>query len=281
MAFEPALIDWQPTEDVGFEPVRNETFPLDPPNREVKPPIGATDIVEINLELHPEAHPEKVFPQVEAARNLRVPFEKQLRGDKVVSIGLHVRHFGRGPLPPNTTISSGELRRAMNDIVWPAIKCAKDVENWWYPPFLNVKWLVISDSLQLKQKAAIEVNESKIVITEFDPWVPPSLLNISQSPPPAPAPSSDPSSDPTTTTTTATPEGSPLSDIPSVQTFQETVTEWLLLSSCNSFIVSTSAFGRTAAMYSMHPLSMYMPRSCDPQTPVRISSFGEESKRQF
>ncbi|CAI5492607.1 unnamed protein product [Closterium sp. Naga37s-1] len=277
MAFEPALIDWQPTEDVGFEPVRNETFPLDPPNREVKPPIGATDIVEINLELHPEAHPEKVFPQVEAARNLRVvwnkdllvhmlkganesvwggrlkdmgvsipyafgcfvryllrpkpevwhrmqPFEKQLRGDKVVSIGLHVRHFGRGPLPPNTTISSGELRRAMNDIVWPAIKCAKDVENWWYPPFLKVKWLVISDSLQLKQKAAI-VNESKIMITEFDPWVPPSLLNISQSPPPAPAPSSDPSSDPTTTTTTtttATPEGSPLSDIPSVQTFQET-----------------------------------------------------------
>ncbi|CAI5961671.1 unnamed protein product [Closterium sp. NIES-65] len=216
MAFEPALIDWQPTEDVGFEPVRNETFPLEHPDRAVTPPIGASDIVEINLELRPEAHPEKVFLQVEAARNLRVvwnkdllvhmlkganesvwggrlkdmgvsipyafgcfvryllrpkpevwhrmqPFEKQLRGDKVVSIGMHVRHFGRGSLPPSTTINSGDLRRAMNDIVWPAIKCAKDVENWWYPPFLNVKWLIISDSLQLKQKAAIDVNESKVM----------------------------------------------------------------------------------------------------------------------
>ncbi|CAI5970863.1 unnamed protein product [Closterium sp. NIES-64] len=216
MAFEPALIDWQPTEDVGFEPVRNETFPLEHPDQAVTPPIGASDIVEINLELRPEAHPEKVFLQVEAARNLRVvwnkdllvhmlkganesvwggrlkdmgvsipyafgcfvryllrpkpevwhrmqPFEKQLRGDKVVSIGMHVRHFGRGSLPPSTTINSGDLRRAMNDIVWPAIKCAKDVENWWYPPFLNVKWLIISDSLQLKQKAAIDVNDSKVM----------------------------------------------------------------------------------------------------------------------
>ncbi|CAI5501903.1 unnamed protein product [Closterium sp. Naga37s-1] len=78
MAFEPALIDWQPTEDVGFEPVRNETFPLEHPDRAVTPPIGASDIVEINLELHPEAHPEKVFPQVEAARNLRVVWNKDL-----------------------------------------------------------------------------------------------------------------------------------------------------------------------------------------------------------
>ncbi|CAI5961669.1 unnamed protein product [Closterium sp. NIES-65] len=253
MAFEPALIDWQPTEDVGFEPVRNETFPLDPHDRAVTPPIGASDIVEVNLELHPQAHPEKVFPKVEAARNLRVvwnkdllvhmlkganesvwgerlramgvripyafgcfvryllrpkpevwhrmqPFEKQLRGDKVVSIGMHVRHFGRGPPPPNTTVSPEEVKQVMDDVVWPAIECAK---------------------------------------------------------------------------------GPPLPAIPSVQTFQETVTEWLLLSSCNSFVVSTSAFGRTAAMYSMHPMSIYTPQSCEPQTPVRVSSFGEGSQRQF
>ncbi|CAI5501902.1 unnamed protein product [Closterium sp. Naga37s-1] len=197
MAFEPALIDWQPTEDVGFEPVRNETFPLDPPDRAVTPAIGASDIVEVNLELHPEAHPEKVFPKVEAARNLRVvwnkdllvhmlkganesvwgerlrsmgvripyafgcfvryllrpkpevwhrmqPFEKQLRGDKVVSIGMHVRQFGRGIPPPNTTVSLEEVKQVMDDVVWPAIECAK------------------------------------FVITEFEPWVPPSLLSISQ-----------------------------------------------------------------------------------------------------
>ncbi|CAI5471329.1 unnamed protein product [Closterium sp. Yama58-4] len=333
MAFEPALIDWQPTEDVGFEPVRNETFPLDPPDRTVTPPIGASDIVEVNLELHPEAHPEKVFPKVEAARNLRVvwnkdllvhmlkgtnesvwgerlramgvripyafgcfvryllrpkpevwhrmqPFEKQLRGDKVVSIGMHVRQFGRGPPPPNTTVSPEEVKQVLDDVVWPAIECAKNLENWWYPPTLDVKWLVISDSLQLKQEAT-KVNDSKIVITEFEPWVPPSLLSISQSPPPPspPPPSPDSSSDPTTPT--ATPEEPPLAPIPSVQTFQETVTEWLLLSSCNSFVVSTSAFGRTAAMYSMHPMSIYTPQSCEPQTPVRVSSFGEGSKRQF
>ncbi|CAI5466996.1 unnamed protein product [Closterium sp. Yama58-4] len=305
MAFEPALIDWQPTEDVGFEPVRNENFPLDPSNRAVNPPIGASDIVEINLELHPEAHPEKVFPQVEAARNLRVVWNKDLLvhmlkgangsvwGERLMEMGIRIPYafgcFVRYLLRPKPEVwhrmQPFEKHLRGDKVVSIGMH---DVENWWYPPFLNVKWLVISDSLQLKQKA-IEVNESKIVITEFDPWVPPSLLSISPPPPPppppppAPAPApppSVPSSDPATPTTT-TPEGPPLPPIPTVQEFQETVTEWLLLSSCNSFIVSTSAFGRTAAMYSMRPMSMHMPRSCDPQTPVRVSSFGEESKRQF
>ncbi|CAI6004319.1 unnamed protein product [Closterium sp. NIES-64] len=178
MAFEPALIDWQPTEDVGFEPVRNETFPLKTPDRAVDPPIGASDIVEINLEKDDRANPEKVFPQVEAARNLRVvwnrdllvhmlkdvkgsawkdrltemgisipysfgclvryllrpkpevwhrmqPFEKQLRGDKVVSIGMHVRQFGQGPARPNATVSAEELQKGMNDSVRPAFQCAE------------------------------------------------------------------------------------------------------------------------------------------------------------
>ncbi|CAI7933727.1 unnamed protein product [Closterium sp. NIES-54] len=147
------------------------------------------------------------------------------------------------PPAPNTTASPEEVKQVMDDVVWPAIECAK------------------------------------IVITEFEPWVPPSLLSISQSPPPPPAPAPPPSSDPSSDPTT--PEGPPPPAIPSVQTFQETVTEWLLLSSCNSFVVSTSAFGRTAAMYSMHPMSIYTPQSCEPQTPVRVSSFGEGSKRQF
>ncbi|CAI7894303.1 unnamed protein product, partial [Closterium sp. NIES-54] len=213
MAFEPALIDWQPTEDVGFEPVRNETFPRGLKDGAVNPPIGASDIVEVDLERNDRSNPEKVFPQVEAARNLRVvwnrdllvhmlkdvsgsawkerlremgisipysfgclvryllrpkpevwhrmqPFEKQLRGDKVVSIGLHVRQFGQGPARPNATVSPEELQKGMNNSVLPAFQCAENVQNWWYSSALTVKWLVISDSLQLKQEA-IKGNESK------------------------------------------------------------------------------------------------------------------------
>ncbi|CAI5526999.1 unnamed protein product [Closterium sp. Naga37s-1] len=53
------------------------------------------------------------------------PFEKQLRGDKVVSIGMHVRQFGQGPARPNATVSPEELQRGMNDSVRPAFQCAE------------------------------------------------------------------------------------------------------------------------------------------------------------
>ncbi|CAI5492606.1 unnamed protein product [Closterium sp. Naga37s-1] len=144
MAFEPALIDWQPTEDVGFEPRPAGAY------AEGREWIGVERATQGNGHQHSlfirllGAIPAKVSgpkpevwyrmqpfekqlresggthgPKPEVWHRMQ-PFEKQLRGDKVVSIGVHVRQFGQGPARPNATVSPEELQKGMNNSVLPA-----------------------------------------------------------------------------------------------------------------------------------------------------------------
>ncbi|CAI5977360.1 unnamed protein product [Closterium sp. NIES-64] len=77
-----------------------------------------------------------------------------------------------------------------------------------------------------------------------------------------------------------------------LQHFRETVAEWALMASSHTFIIPASGFSRTAALYALRPLDIYVPpplnppkaaenpqkqpppSACDPEKPAAIDRFG-------
>ncbi|GJP56468.1 hypothetical protein CLOM_g15538 [Closterium sp. NIES-68] len=56
-----------------------------------------------------------------------------------------------------------------------------------------------------------------------------------------------------------------------VMNFQEMVAEWLLLSTCHSFVLPESGFSRSAALYSLRPMSIFFYQRCDPEAPEKLT----------
>ncbi|CAI5947402.1 unnamed protein product, partial [Closterium sp. NIES-65] len=83
------------------------------------------------------------------------PFDQQLRGDRTVVIGLHIRFEDRavwGEGGEGAPLSLSEERvRAMVEEVKPTLECAKRVQEWHVPSSLPVKWLLLCNSMQVKE----------------------------------------------------------------------------------------------------------------------------------
>ncbi|GJP85619.1 hypothetical protein CLOP_g15723 [Closterium sp. NIES-67] len=176
---------------------------------------------------------------------------RALHSEHSLSVGVHIRvddhvvwgglHGYGAPITLNDTQIAQLMEQAR-----PALECAQVVENWWHPSSIKSRWLVVTNSHQLK--GAIQKRYAdKVVVTNFVP------RHVSKN--------EDPNDK---------------SGEASEAMVQETVAEWLLFASCDRFVFPDSGYSRTAAMFSMRPASMHLTRTCDPEHPVEISTLAEK-----
>ncbi|CAI5508120.1 unnamed protein product [Closterium sp. Naga37s-1] len=289
---------------------------------------------------------------------LLVGMEEQAWGEGVVRVAVHVRVPDRevwqndGMTPQNMT------QQQLDDLLAKAsstLQCAQAVEDFWYPPPLKVKWVLITNSHLLKQALKAKYPH-KVMATDFIPWHSAQATEHEQhtdlaSPderdaalrglqhfretvaewaliashrnmsvtrccvvhscsPPAPLVHSPPcqvvatdfipwhSAQATQHEQHTDLESSSSSAerdaaLQGLQHFRETVAEWALIASSHSFIIPASGFSRTAALYALRPLDIYVPpplnppkaaenaqkpppppSACDPEKPTAIDRFG-------
>ncbi|CAI7847216.1 unnamed protein product [Closterium sp. NIES-53] len=120
----------------------------------------------------------------------------------------------------------------------PLLSPPQAVEDMWYPPPLTVRWMLITNSIDLKTAIRSRF-PGKILETDFVPRHSQAFGN----------------------------KGKEQEREEAEQGYREMVAEWLLLSSCNSFVLPVSGFSLTAAMYSLHLMPLYTPHYCDPEQP--------------
>ncbi|GJP37946.1 hypothetical protein CLOM_g22392 [Closterium sp. NIES-68] len=125
--------------------------------------------------------------------------------------------------------------------------CAQAVERWWRPASLGVRWFFMCNSLQLKQAVQRKFPD-KVVAS---PFIPRHVDHTRDANSTAPNHTGPP------------------------DWYQETVAEWLLLSSSDYFVVPLSGFSRSAVLYSMRPSVVFMPHKCAPDSPVPLSEMAE------
>ncbi|CAI6010970.1 unnamed protein product [Closterium sp. NIES-65] len=162
-----------------------------------------------------------------------------------ISIGIHTRvkdlkvweHSTKDGVPKVLNAVEVEELYVQNKL---SFECAQELERWWSPSSLKIKWFFICNSAQLKV-AVHDKFPDKVVITDFVP----RHVAISK--------------DPNSTSHTAAPSW-----------YQETVAEWLLLASSDLLVIPESGFSRSAVMYSMRPGRVFMPQKCRPDAPVPV-----------
>eukprot|EP00475_Leptophrys_vorax_P021710 TRINITY_DN29487_c0_g1_i1.p2 TRINITY_DN29487_c0_g1~~TRINITY_DN29487_c0_g1_i1.p2 ORF type:complete len:161 (-),score=3.18 TRINITY_DN29487_c0_g1_i1:360-842(-) len=120
------------------------------------------------------------------------------------------------------------------------------LEDYWFPPPLTVRWLLVSNSQRIK-KQLLRIFPQKVVTTGE---VILHTVGVTQSL----------KSDNATEAQQA------------AHAYRLTVAEWLLLASCHEFVIPMSGFSRTAALYSMRTSRIFTP-PCNPEANVRLSSF--------
>ncbi|CAI5490891.1 unnamed protein product [Closterium sp. Naga37s-1] len=163
-----------------------------------------------------------------------------------LSIGIHTRvkdlkvweHSTKDGVPKVLGAAEVEELYVQNKL---SFECAQELERWWSPSSLKIKWFFICNSAQLKV-AVRDKFPDKVVITEFVP----RHVAISK--------------DPNSTSHTAAPSW-----------YQETVAEWLLLASSDLLVIPESGFSRSAVMYSMRLGRVFMPQKCRPDAPVPVT----------
>ncbi|CAI5461875.1 unnamed protein product [Closterium sp. Yama58-4] len=177
--------------------------------------------------------------------------EEQVWGKGVVRVAVHVR-------VPDREVWEGEgtplnmTQQQLDHLLATAnttLHCAQAVENYWYPPPLKVKWIIITNSHPLKQALKAKYPD-KVVTTEFVPWHSDHSIDLATSKEHDAA-------------------------LRGLQHFRETVAEWALIAACHSFIIPASGFSRTAALYGLRPLDIFMPPpdTCDPEHPTAVAGF--------
>ncbi|CAI5982099.1 unnamed protein product, partial [Closterium sp. NIES-65] len=164
--------------------------------------------------------------------------EEHVWGEGVVRVAVHLRvpdqtvwHFEGAPLDTSQQQLEELLAEANS-----TLQCAQTVEDFWYPPPLQVKWILITNSHPLKQVLKAKYPH-KVVATDFIPW------------------HSDRATEHENTDLTSPEERE--AALRGLQHFRETVAEWALVASCHTFIIPASGFSRTAALYALRPLDMH------------------------
>ncbi|CAI5947063.1 unnamed protein product [Closterium sp. NIES-65] len=186
---------------------------------------------------------------------LVVGMEEQVWGEGVVRVAVHVRvpdrevwHSEGMPLEASQQ-QVEELLATANT----TLQCTQTVEDFWYPPPLKVKWIIITNSHPLKQALKAKYPH-KVVATDFIPWHSAQATQHGH------------------THLASTDERD--AALRGLQHFRETVAEWALIAACHSFIIPASGFSRTAALYGLRPLDIFMPAPdpCDPEQPTPIAA---------
>ncbi|CAI5480829.1 unnamed protein product [Closterium sp. Yama58-4] len=208
--------------------------------------------------------------------NLLVGLEEQLWGEGVVRVAVHVRVPDREVWQNDGMTAQNTTQQQLDDLIAKAnstLQCAQAVENFWYPPPLKVKWILITNSHLLKQALKAKYPH-KVVTTDFISWHSAQATEHEHT---------DLSSSSSEERDAA---------LRGLQHFRETVAEWALIASSHAFIIPVSGFSRTAALYALRPLSIYVPpplyppkaaensqkppppNACDPEKPAAIDRFG-------
>ncbi|CAI7784043.1 unnamed protein product [Closterium sp. NIES-53] len=221
--------------------------------------------------IHPSRHPSTHSPPFLFRSSLSIPsvpsprpevwqlvagIEEHVWGEGVVRVAVHLRvpdqtvwHMFEGMPLETSQQQLDELLAEANS----TLQCAQTVEDFWYPPPLQVKWILITNSHPLKQALKAKYPD-KVVATDFIPW------------------HSDRATEHENTNLTSAEERE--AAVRGLQHFRETVAEWALVASCHTFIIPASGFSRTAALYALRPLDMFIPPPdpCNPEEPTPISA---------
>ncbi|CAI5517711.1 unnamed protein product [Closterium sp. Naga37s-1] len=214
-AFEPAFIDWRPSPDVPMEPSRrtrnlNESFSpgmLTKGTGEwadaframgLRPPYAFGCILRFLVRPRKEVWP------------LTARLLQEMREVRTVVVGVHVRlsdSVVRDPHATAKSVTPASMAAAL-EAAAPILACAKAVEDMWYPPPLTVRWMLITNSIDLK--TAIRSHfPGKILETNFVPRHSQAFGN----------------------------KGKEQEREEAEQGYREMVAEWLLLSSSNSVVL--------------------------------------------
>eukprot|EP00475_Leptophrys_vorax_P021712 TRINITY_DN29487_c0_g2_i1.p1 TRINITY_DN29487_c0_g2~~TRINITY_DN29487_c0_g2_i1.p1 ORF type:complete len:300 (-),score=-8.23 TRINITY_DN29487_c0_g2_i1:37-882(-) len=196
----------------------------------------------------------------EASDPHALPLSHRHRGPRVVTVGLHIRAGddliwgGNDAKGGPKELNSSEVAMLLD---WAKgwTHCAETIEHWWMPPPLEVRWVLVTNSLALK--AALRAQyPGKVVVSDV---VPRHVNSIATTDPESPATSA-------ATTDPAASKGQ--------AAYLDIVTEWLLLASCDTFVISKSGFSHSAVFFSQRPHMSYMADCCDPETTVSIRTIG-------
>ncbi|CAI5511635.1 unnamed protein product, partial [Closterium sp. Naga37s-1] len=77
---------------------------------------------------------------------------QEMREVRTVVVGVHVRlsdSVVRDPHATSKSVTAASMAAAMKQAA-PILACAKAVEDMWYPPPLTVRWMLITNSIDLK-----------------------------------------------------------------------------------------------------------------------------------
>ncbi|CAI7810840.1 unnamed protein product [Closterium sp. NIES-53] len=244
-----------------------------------------------------------------------------------VSIGVHVRiqdetaWQGERKLRPKE-YNSTELQELLEKAA-PIIGCAQSVEAWWFPPPLRVRWVLITNSGQLKDTLKLQLPD-KVLFTGFVPRHSEKLGDIllrergfnhfagnasdavllhdyeEAALREATAHGEDvaqmnhtriheavlanlTAAGKLTGSVHRGEEGDGADEAErksaAVMDFREMVAEWLLLSTCHSFVLPESGFSRSAALYSLRPMSIFFYQRCDPEAPEKLTDMASTWSR--
>eukprot|EP00475_Leptophrys_vorax_P045225 TRINITY_DN9319_c0_g1_i3.p1 TRINITY_DN9319_c0_g1~~TRINITY_DN9319_c0_g1_i3.p1 ORF type:complete len:237 (-),score=11.80 TRINITY_DN9319_c0_g1_i3:43-657(-) len=170
-----------------------------------------------------------------------------MREEGTVTVGVHVRFEDRkvwqGFYGENSAKQLDD--KGMADFLGtsaPFWSCVQAVEDFWLPPSVTTKWLLLTNSEGFKTRFK-EMHPGKILTTAVAPRHSHTIgQELMYSDTAAAA----------------------------LQHYQETVAEWLLLSLCDLFVIGESGYSRTAAFYSLRPGNIFDP-GCDPERPANLT----------
>ncbi|CAI7899779.1 unnamed protein product [Closterium sp. NIES-54] len=158
---------------------------------------------------------------------------------------------------------------------------SQKVEGYWFPSSLGVRWMLITNSAQLKQAIKSQYPD-KVFTTDFVPRHSNNLgavdTEASRRPAGMVAPDAeytDANISMTATATNATSTTIEKDKQEEARLFQEVVTEWLLLASCDAYVVSESGYSHTAVFYARRPMAAFQYDRCDPELPVQTTVMGQ------
>ncbi|GJP55147.1 hypothetical protein CLOM_g14132 [Closterium sp. NIES-68] len=183
-------------------------------------------------------------------------------GRRVAVVGIHIRvqdevvwAGDRGA--PNELSAQDVDRLLENAKLW--LDCAEQVEAFWLPTSLAVRWMVITNSAQLK--AALKSRyPDKVITTDFVPRHSNVLASAKHG----------------SVASNAFGAAIESGKQKEARMFQELITEWLLLSASDAYVISQSGYSHTAAFFSMRTMAIFEYNRCDPEQPTEATNMGAD-----
>ncbi|CAI7903870.1 unnamed protein product, partial [Closterium sp. NIES-53] len=87
-------------------------------------------------------------------RQLLSGLEKEVHAPGLMTIGVHIRFTdgtvweGEGEDAPKQ-LGDAEVER-LKQAARPLLSCTQALQDWWFPPPLEVRWLIITNSVHFK-----------------------------------------------------------------------------------------------------------------------------------